>query len=238
MKKKFVKKTYGILCIAVSIFALSGCQNTKSEDNTQQNIVTESDEISKEEVKNEEVQKEEIKNEEPVKEEAQKEAIQEEDSSKKLLIQPEDNSNQQETEAVDTEETTERVYMNIPKEPTEITSDIDAELAAIEAEAEILNTSLQSGELSQIELNATSAELYKLWDDELNSIWSRLKEKLDAETMATLTEEEIAWINEKETTIAEIGEEYGAGTIRPLIENDKAAEMTRERVYELAELLR
>lgn len=121
---------------------------------------------------------------------------------------------------------------------TDIETGIEAELAAIEAEATALEEKLQSGMLNQMQLNQTSAELYQLWDDELNSIWGRLKEKLDSSTMAALTEEERAWISEKEREVEAVGAEYGAGTMRPLVENEKATEMTRARVYELAELLR
>lgn len=117
-------------------------------------------------------------------------------------------------------------------------ADIDAELAAVNAEAEILENKLQSGILTQIELNQTSAELYKLWDDELNSIWSRLKEKLDVSAMEELTKEEKAWIANKESEVSAAGAEYGEGTMRPLVENDLAAELTKDRVYALAELLR
>lgn len=34
---------------------------------------------------------------------------------------------------------------------------------------------LSSGELTQQEMNTLSLQLYQLWDNELNSIWSRLK---------------------------------------------------------------
>lgn len=117
-------------------------------------------------------------------------------------------------------------------------TDIEAELAAVEAEASVINEQLQSGMLSQGDLNMLSGELYKLWDDELNSIWARLKETLDADTMAALTEKQREWIAWKESEIEAEGAEHGMGTIRPLMENDKAAELTREKVYELAELLK
>ncbi len=126
----------------------------------------------------------------------------------------------------------------IENQETEAGSDIDAELAAIEAEAKILNDKFKTGALTQMEMNYTSAELYKLWDDELNSIWGRLKETLDEATMTALTEKQRAWIVEKENAIAEAGAGCAGGSMQPLLENDKAAELTREKVYELAELLK
>lgn len=120
----------------------------------------------------------------------------------------------------------------------EAAAGIDEELASIEETAAALEAELQSANLSQIELNQTSRELYQLWDDELNSIWGRLKETLGEDEMAELLIEQREWISYKENEVAAVGAEYGEGTMRPLVENDRAAELTRERVYELAELLR
>lgn len=119
-----------------------------------------------------------------------------------------------------------------------VSVDIDEELADIEEQAAVLEEALYSNEMSQIELNQTSAELYKLWDDELNSIWARLKASLDEESMETIRTEQREWIAYKESEIEAEGAEYGMGTMRALVENDKAANLTKERVYELAELLR
>lgn len=43
-------------------------------------------------------------------------------------------------------------------------------------------------------MNQLSAELYALWDDELNSIWKRIKNKLDADAMEALTKEERVYV--------------------------------------------
>lgn len=117
-------------------------------------------------------------------------------------------------------------------------SDIDAELSALEEEAQKINNQLQSGELSQGDMNQLSYELYQLWDNELNSLWNRLKEKLDADAMKQLTEEEREWIQWKDKEVETAGLEAEGGSLQPLLENDKAAELTRDRVYELAEKLK
>ena len=52
--------------------------------------------------------------------------------------------------------------------------------------------------------------------------------------MQKLTEEERAWIKWKEQAVKDAGSEMEGGSMQPLLENDKAAEVTRERVYELA----
>ena len=87
-------------------------------------------------------------------------------------------------------------------------------------------------------MNQLSKELYLLWDNELNSLWSRLKEKLDADAMKQLTDEEREWIQWKDLEVKAAGSEAEGGSLQPLLENDRAAELTRNRVYELAERLK
>lgn len=117
-------------------------------------------------------------------------------------------------------------------------ADIDAELEQLEEEAQQMNDKLQSGELAQLEMNRLSGEIFQLWDDELNSLWSRLKEKLDADAMEELTKEEREWIKWKDQEVKAAGKEMEGGSMQPLLENDKAAELTRKRVYELADKLK
>lgn len=117
-------------------------------------------------------------------------------------------------------------------------ADIDAELAALEEEAQQMNDRLQSGELAQLEMNRLSGEIFQLWDDELNSLWIRLKDRLDADAMEELTKEEREWIKWKDQEVKAAGKEMEGGSMQPLLENDKAAELTRERVYKLAERLK
>ena len=111
---------------------------------------------------------------------------------------------------------------------------IDAELAAIEEQAKEMNEELQSGLLAQQEMNRLSGELYRLWDDEPNSLWSRLKETLGSDEMESLTKEEREWIKWKDQSVKDAGKEAEGGSLQPLLENDTAAELTRERVYNLA----
>lgn len=111
---------------------------------------------------------------------------------------------------------------------------ISAELAGIEKKAKRLQNQLQSGDLTQGEMNQLSAKLYKLWDDELNDIWGRL----DEDTKSELLQEERDWIKEKEKKIKEVGKEWEGGSGQPLAENQEGADLTRDRVYKLADYLR
>ena len=117
-------------------------------------------------------------------------------------------------------------------------SAIDMEIQEIDARAAEMEDQLSSGIPAQQEMNRLSGELYMLWDDELNSMWGRIREILPEDEMAQLTAEELDWIAEKEAAVAEAGAEMEGGSMQPLLENTKAAEITRTRVYELAQYLR
>lgn len=117
-------------------------------------------------------------------------------------------------------------------------SSIEEELEKIAQQASVLREKLNQETLSQDDMNRIASELFMLWDDELNSMWSRLKEILPAETMSRLTDEEVAWISEKESAVAAAGAEVAGGSMQPFVENTKAAELTEARVHELAEYFR
>lgn len=117
-------------------------------------------------------------------------------------------------------------------------SDIAQELAEIETKASDIEAKLQGEGLSQSDLNQLTGQLYTLWDDELNAIWQRLKDTQDADTMKKLTEEERQWIKEKDKKVKEAGKEFEGGTAQPMAENQEAADVTKARVYELAEYLK
>ena len=57
------------------------------------------------------------------------------------------------------------------------------------------------------------------------------------ETMEALTIEEREWIEKKERAIREAGAKYEGGTLQPMEEALKGAELTKARVYELLEIL-
>lgn len=53
-----------------------------------------------------------------------------------------------------------------------------------------------------------------------------------------LTSVQKDWISNKENEMKKAGSEYEGGSIRPMIEYLKGAELTRNRVYELIELVK
>lgn len=108
-------------------------------------------------------------------------------------------------------------------------------LEEAEKEAEALEKKLQEDpSLTQADMNELSSEIYMVWDDALNELWKALKDSLDEATMESLLEEQRAWITEKEAEVKQAGEEVGGGSLAPLVANQRAADLTRVRVYELA----
>ena len=110
---------------------------------------------------------------------------------------------------------------------------IQEEIARVEEQSRE-HCDIDSSNMGQQEMNYHSAQWYKLWDDELNSLWSRLSDELDAETKARVLEEQRAWIKRKEGNATAAGVQALGGSLQPLLESETAAEMTRARVYVLA----
>lgn len=111
-------------------------------------------------------------------------------------------------------------------------------IAYTESQAAEQEELIQKEALSQAELTEKTGYLYDLWDQALNSTWDVLKKTLDPETMEVLTVEERRWIEQKEAAVAEAGAEFEGGSMQPMIMNDKAAELTKARLYELLKLLK
>lgn len=100
-----------------------------------------------------------------------------------------------------------------------------------------IEESIKNDPLTQEELTNKTQQLYELWDYILNELWDVLPRVLDEEVMAKLSEEQREWIALKEETLAEIAAEYEGDSMMSIAVNQKAAEITKERVYELLELL-
>lgn len=117
-----------------------------------------------------------------------------------------------------------------------VLDNLTAQAAAAEEAAAALEDSIRNDPLTQTEYNEKTGQLYEVWDSLLNTVWGALKQTLDPDAMAALTAEERAWIAEKEQAVTEAGAAYEGGSMQPMVMNQKAAELTRERVYQLLEL--
>ena len=93
----------------------------------------------------------------------------------------------------------------------------------------------QKEAVTQMDMNITAAEMYQLWDDTLNIVWGLLEENLKEGDMEVLRKEEREWIAFKDAEVQAAGQECEGGSIQPLEEATRAADLTKARVYELAE---
>ena len=135
-------------------------------------------------------------------------------------------------EQPDVQETLQNGQVQIEEQIKELES-IQEEIAKVEAEScEFENADW--GSMGQQEMNLLTAQWYQLWDEELNSLWSRLSDELDAETKEKVLEEQRAWIERKEANVIASGAMAFGGSLQPQLENSTAEEMTRARAYVLA----
>jgi uncharacterized protein YecT (DUF1311 family) len=114
-----------------------------------------------------------------------------------------------------------------------VSGSIQDELARVESKSAAYENA-DWGSLGQQDMNQLTAEWYKLWDDELNSLWSRLKGTLDDKAMAKVLNEQREWLTRKDENIKGAGASVYGGSLQPQLENTVAEEMTRARAYTLA----
>lgn len=86
---------------------------------------------------------------------------------------------------------------------------------------------------TQYEINQSSVQVYNLWNNELNKIYSNLKTTLTSEEMLKLQKEEINWIIYKEKIIKKDSVNYEGGSVYDSGLNIKLANLTKERCYYL-----
>ncbi len=107
--------------------------------------------------------------------------------------------------------------------------------AALQKDSQLEARIQASGVMS--EMVQLAEEKYKLWDNELNSLWKKLKSTLDSQTMDKLTQDERAWIKDKEDQLSEYDKMDCALSSRELNKNDRASQLTKERVEYLMQYL-
>ncbi|WP_026526045.1 lysozyme inhibitor LprI family protein [Butyrivibrio sp. VCD2006] len=113
---------------------------------------------------------------------------------------------------------------------------IQKELAEVEAKSVEIEKKTWDV-LPQQDLNQLTGEWYELWDAELNSLWSRIIEKVTPEKKEELLADQREWIKRKEAAIKASGEEALGGSLQPQLENGTAMRYTRKRAYFLAGVL-
>lgn len=161
-----------------------------------------------------------------------------EDSSSEVLFEVKEDAEAGtsiEEDSADIEKENKVTSEEVSKDSKEL--DIQKEVLEVEKQSDKLMKKLRNEDLNQLQMNYIAHDIYLLWDDEINKVWGYLKDSLDKEAMDELTSLQREWIAKKEKEVLDAGSEYEGGSIRPMIEHLKGAEITRERVYELIELL-
>ena len=69
----------------------------------------------------------------------------------------------------------------------------------------------------------------------MNIVWGLLEANLSEADMEVLRKEEKEWIAFKDAEVQAAGQECEGGSIQPSVEASRAADLTKARVYELAE---
>ena len=115
--------------------------------------------------------------------------------------------------------------------------EIAAEISYAEEREKEIEKKLQEA-VTQMDMNITAAEIYQMWDDTLNIVWGLLEANLSEADMEVLRKEEREWIAFKDAEVQTAGQECEGGSIQPLVESTTAADLTKARVYELAEYAR
>ncbi len=111
------------------------------------------------------------------------------------------------------------------------------EINGTEEQTAALNRRMQTAQ-TQTELNQLAGQKYQVWDNELNSVWKRLEGTLSKDAMERLRAEERTWIAQKEKAMQQEAAAYGSGSMASMAYAEKGTELTRARVYVLAEYLR
>lgn len=86
---------------------------------------------------------------------------------------------------------------------------------------------------TMLEMEKQEEERFRKWDDELNLIYTRLKEELEPEAMEKLREEQREWVLYRDETAKESSLKYEGGSTETLEYVATQAELTRERCYAL-----
>ena len=111
------------------------------------------------------------------------------------------------------------------------------EINGAEEQTAALNRRMQAAQ-TQTELNQLAGQKFQVWDNELNSVWKRLENTLSKDAMDRLRAEERTWISQKEKAMQQEAAAFGGGSMASMAYAEKGTELTRARVYVLAEYLK
>lgn len=88
-----------------------------------------------------------------------------------------------------------------------------------------------------VEMASKAGELYKFWDDELNTVYQKLKRNMSEKDFEKLRAEERKWITYRDNELKKVDDQWGAGSARTFISPSEEARLEEIRTYELIDLL-
>ena len=107
----------------------------------------------------------------------------------------------------------------------------------MEDSAASIKTELTGGTLTQAEQEEWAASLAEIWGGALDDLWGCLEQRLDPAELEPLAVEQTAWISWKDEQVTQAGADPHEGCTQAAAEDMAAAELTRDRVYELLDWL-
>lgn len=119
--------------------------------------------------------------------------------------------------------------------------DVVSASASLQEELENIHTLSEQYEAiaqtaqTQGEMNMSSGWFLKIWDTELNNLWSRFSDSADAQTKEKVLAEQRSWNSMKEEVAQEsLGSSEENGSMYSLLVNFFLEEITKNRAYGLA----
>ena len=97
---------------------------------------------------------------------------------------------------------------------------------------EKVQTKLDSGVTA--EMNEATTELSEAWENELNTVYSLLMEKLPKKDKIKLENEQKKWLKNRDIKAKKDAKEAEGGTMEPLLFVSSIEELNEERAIELA----
>jgi len=129
----------------------------------------------------------------------------------------------------------------------DLSSEIKAKVEGIQASGCTLQEELEQVESleaaytdiaaeTQMEMNMVASYGTEVWDAELNGLWKRMSNELDATTKEKVLKEQREWNEIKEKAAKGMTTMYEGGSIQPMIYAQELANINKNRCYVLASI--
>ena len=134
----------------------------------------------------------------------------------------------------DVPNTDEQIAINVVKVNNEKQQYFEDKLDEIKSKEEVIYSDYS---LSQVEINASSEEILKDYDNLLNEIYTYLKDNMQKAEFEKLRQDELKWIAEKEKAIDEEGKLWEGGSGEAMARNSMGTRYTSRRCKYLIGLI-